>query len=88
MLLFLEEVEDYFPDEDDVRLRLRDAYLAPWRRYAGNVDIERAFEIAQPLGALHHALTYYRFVLPHMESKWEMELMVPFYLKMLLRLAA
>jgi hypothetical protein len=87
LLLFLEEVEDYFPDEDDVRLRLRDAYLGPWRRHSGNIDIEHAFELAQPLGALHHALTYYRFVLPHMESKWEMELMVPFYLKMLLRLA-
>jgi hypothetical protein len=87
LLLFLEEIEDYVPNEPDVRNRLRDAYLEPWQAYGSREDLLRAFELAQPLAALHHALTYHRVVLPNMELKWEMELMLPFYLKLLLRTA-
>jgi hypothetical protein len=87
LLLFLEEIEDYVPKEPNVRNRLRDAYLEPWLAYGSRADLTRAFELAQPLAALHHARTYYRVVLPNMELKWEMELMLPFYLKLLLRTA-
>lgn len=87
LLLFLVELEDFFPDQTDMRERLRDAYLEPWAALAPAVDLVRAFELAQPLAALHHALSYHALVLPHMEVKWEMELMLPFYLKMALRLA-
>ncbi len=88
LLLFLLEVEDYFPRVPEVRERLRDAYLEPWAAQMRGVPLVRAFELAQPLAALHHALAYHRVVLPHIEVKWEMELMLPFYLKMALRLAA
>jgi hypothetical protein len=71
-----------------VRERLRDAYLEPWSARMPRGRLERAFELAQPLAALHHAITYQQVVLPGMEVAWEMELMLPFYLKMLLRLAA
>jgi hypothetical protein len=87
LLLFLVEIEDFFPHEPGVRERLRDAYLEPWATLAPAVDLTRAFELAQPLAALHHALAYHTSVLPNMEIKWEMELMLPFYLKMALRLA-
>jgi hypothetical protein len=87
LLLFLIEVDDYFPKEPGVRERLRDAYLAPWAALAPRHSIVRAFELAQPLAALHHAISYHQVVLPNMELRWEMELMLPFYLKMLLRLA-
>lgn len=87
LLLFLVEIEDFFPKVPDVRERLRDAYLRPWSRGIRRPDLVRAFELAQPLAALHHALTYHELILPNMEVRWEMELMVPFYLKMLLRLA-
>ncbi len=87
LLLFLEEIEDYVPKEPDVRNRLRDAYLEPWLAYGAKSELIRAFELAQPLAALHHALAYHRVVLPNMELKWEMELMLPFYLKLLLRTA-
>ncbi|NJN18400.1 MAG: phosphotransferase [Oscillochloris sp.] len=87
LLLFLLEVEDFFPKERGVRERLRDAYLGPWSAIAPYRDLVRAFELAQPLAALHFALSYYEDVLPQMEQRWEMELMLPFYLKMLLRLA-
>jgi hypothetical protein len=88
LLLFLVEIEDFFPRVPWVRERLRDAYLEPWRPLAPGADLTRAFELAQPLAALHHALTYHTVVLPNIEVKWEMELMLPFYLKMALRLAA
>lgn len=87
LLLFLVEIEDFFPKVPDVRERLRDAYLRPWSRGGRRSALVRAFELAQPLAALHHALTYHELILPNMEVRWEMELMVPFYLKMLLRLA-
>lgn len=86
LLLFLVEIEDYFPKAPGIRNRLRDAYLKPWRAFGGSAWLEHTFELAQPLAALHQALTYQEVVLPNMELRWEMELMVPFYLKMLLRL--
>jgi len=86
-LLFLVEIEDFFPRLPGVRERLRDAYLRPWAELLPGRDLVAAFELAQPLAALHHASTYHGVVLPNIELKWEMELMLPFYLKMALRLA-
>lgn len=86
LLLFLVESEDFFPRVPAVRERLRDAYLEPWSGHARGADLARAFELAQPLAALHHALAYHSVVLPKIEVRWEMELMLPFYLKMALRL--
>ncbi|MBX0329968.1 hypothetical protein K2Z83_20075 [Oscillochloris sp. ZM17-4] len=86
LLLFLIEAEDHLPKEPGARERLRDAYLGPWATHMPRGRLERAFELAQPLAALHHAVTYQQVVLPNMEVAWEMELMLPFYLKMLLRL--
>jgi hypothetical protein len=86
LLLFLVEIEDYFPRTRGVRESLRDAYLEPWVALVPGADLARAFELAQPLAALHHALTYHTAVLPRLEVRWEMELMLPFYLKMALRL--
>lgn len=86
LLLFLVEIEDFFPRERGVRERLRDAYLEPWAAYARGANLTRAFELAQPLAALHHALTYHSVILPNLEIKWELNLLLPFYLKMALRL--
>jgi hypothetical protein len=88
LLLLLEEIEDYVPKEPGVRERLRNAYLAPWQRYSTREQLVPAFEQAQLLAAVHHALAYHRVVLPNIELKWELELMLPFYLKLLLRIAA
>lgn len=87
LLLFLIEIEDFFPRIPGVRERLRDAYLEPWAAVVPGVALAPAFEVAQPLAALHHALSYYTVVLPALEVRWELELMLPFYLKMALRLA-
>ena len=72
----------------NVRERLRDAYLEPWAAVVPGADLTSAFELAQPLAALHHAIIYHTVVLPNMEVKWELDLMLPFYLKMALRLVA
>ncbi|NTV62547.1 MAG: phosphotransferase [Oscillochloris sp.] len=86
LLLLLLEVEDHFPKEPGVRNRLRDAYLEPWASLLPRRRLERAFELSQPLAALHHAITYQQIVLPQIEVAWEIDLMLPFYLKMVLRL--
>jgi hypothetical protein len=85
MLYFLDGIEDRFPDIPDARVRLRDAYLESWTTFAPMERLTAAFERAQPLAAIHNALTYHAILLPQMEARWEMENMVPFYLKMLLR---
>jgi hypothetical protein len=47
--------------------------------------LAEAFELAQTLSNLHHAVTYHQCVLPSMEQKWEMWNMIPFYLRKLLK---
>src|SRR5262249_20679996 len=61
------------PAIPDARTRLRDAYLEPWSLYAPMRRLVRAFDLAQRLAPLHHALTYHRYILPHIEAKWEAE---------------
>jgi hypothetical protein len=63
---------------------LRDAYLEPWSSYEPIDRLIQAYEIARPLSALHNAVIYHRYILPNMESQWEMQRMLPFYLKKLL----
>ncbi len=64
--------------------RLRDAYLWGWSELAPPGSVREAFDAAQRLAPLHHALIYYVDVLPFMEQRWELEPMLPFYLRMLL----
>ena len=80
----LTELNHYLPDVPGLRLRLRNAYLEPWSGYEPVDRLIQAYEIAQPLSALHHAVTYHRYILPNMANKWEMQRMLPFYLKKLL----
>jgi Phosphotransferase enzyme family len=77
---------DYMPRIPGAALRLRDAYLKEWAGYGARWELQKAFELAQPLGFLHSALTHYKYVLPGLEPKarWEMENMVGFYLSLVL----
>ncbi|HYN90239.1 MAG TPA: hypothetical protein VER55_17010, partial [Ardenticatenaceae bacterium] len=56
----------------------------PWSAHAPRHQLLQAFELSQRLAPLHHALFYHQLILPNMEIRWEMENMVPFFLKMLL----
>ncbi len=69
-----------FPTISDWQLRQQRAYLALWSGVEEMEQLQKAFEIAQFLAPLHHASRYHRFILPHMEARWEMELMIPYYL--------
>ncbi len=74
--------------DDDALLRLRDAYLEPWAIHMAHVSRKQllaAFNIAQRLGMLSRALTWYQVVSPLEErAKWEYEDAVPFWLRMFL----
>jgi len=44
--------------EDELRERLRDAYLPEWASFEPPGRLARAWELAAPLGALHQAVSY------------------------------
>jgi hypothetical protein len=86
-LLFMPDATHRLSHVPDARRRLRDAYLEPWTVYEPMERLIDAFELAQPLAALHHALLQHRVVLPNLEpsSRWELEGEIPWDLKFLLR---
>src|SRR5690606_29015960 len=88
LLFFLAEIEIDFPEMPDVRERLLRAYLTPWIHFETIEDLLHATQLAQPLAALHHAIVYYANILPNIETQacWEMENMLPYYLRKLLDL--
>lgn len=47
--------------------------------------LRAAFELAQVLAPVHAALIYHLSILPQFEARWEMEDMVGYYLRLLLR---
>jgi Phosphotransferase enzyme family len=53
-------------DEEELRRRVRDAYLAEWTSFAPPGRLARAFQLARPLGALHQAISY-RSILARLE---------------------
>jgi hypothetical protein len=70
----------------EARQEIRDAYLAPWQRRLGwpAGRLERAFELSQPLAAVHCAVQF-RLGLPRLETSWEVRAFVPLFLRALLR---
>lgn len=80
-LYFLHDADIELPDVLDVRERLRDAYLQPWRAYEPLDKLIQAYELAMRLAPLHHALIYHQHILPHMQNRWEMQNMMAFYLR-------
>ena len=72
-------------DEAEVRARLRDAYLEPWTVYAPMERLVEAFELSQPLGALHQAMSY-MWILMNVaaDARWELESGLVMWLRRLL----
>jgi hypothetical protein len=77
------EIEDAFPTNPDAKERLRAAYLEPWTPFATLAELQTAFEIAQELAPFHHALRYHQCILPSFGARWQMERMIPAYLRIL-----
>jgi hypothetical protein len=76
--------------DDPVLLRLRDAYLEPWQRFAPRPVLLEAFHLAQVAGAANRALTWYRVVspLPEPQRSSEASAVPGWLLEFLTRLTA
>ncbi len=83
-LYFLIDPDVRLPAVPNVRERLRDAYLQPWRAYEPMEKLIEAYDLAMQIAPLHHALIYHHHILPQMQVQWEMNNMVPYYLRALL----
>jgi hypothetical protein len=53
---------------------LRDAYLAEWTRFEPPDRLRRAWELAEPLGALHHAVSY-RSIVANLDPPIDLHMM-------------
>lgn len=86
LAFFMSGLNKYLADNRTIYHRLRDAYLDPWVIYMDLDKLTAAFELAKPLTALHHVMIYKLIMLPTIEdrAKWEMERMIPFWLRTLI----
>ncbi len=73
--------------KQEVRNRLRDAYLEPWTAYETQDRLVHAFESSTSLGALHQAMSY-MWILMNMaeDARWEVQGGLVMWLRRLLRL--
>jgi hypothetical protein len=55
---FIDMIEIMFEDDEAVKDRMRSAYLAEWSTVASADDLRRGWQLAQPLTALNHAISY------------------------------
>jgi hypothetical protein len=86
LLLFFAygEMEQHLPAVPAMHARLRDAYLEPWTAFAPIERLRPAFDLAQVVAPLHHALIYQQQVMPNLEDPAEWEAMAPWVMKMVL----
>lgn len=80
-----ESMRPYLPSAADARDSLRDTYLEPWTVYEPHDVLTQAWTIACALAPLSAALKYHDRILPGVENRWELENMVPYYLRGVLR---
>ena len=71
---FLDMITIFHEEDDALRGRLRDAYLAEWTRFAPPDRLRRAWELAEPLGALHHAVSY-RSIVANLDPPIDLHMM-------------
>ena len=82
---FWEELEGELPDPAEARVRLREAYLQPWVTYAPMPELQEIFQAAMLVAPFYYATIYHQHILPTMAFKWEMERMLPYYLRIALK---
>lgn len=68
---------------NNARRRIADAYLGVWSTYARAADLRRALALAEPLAALHIAVSYWSLT-PRPHRQWWMPRGVPFFARMAL----
>jgi hypothetical protein len=82
---FLAEVDNELPGVANAPQYLTDAYLDGWTRFASPDALREALPYVTLLSPWYTALRYYRDILPYMENRWEMENMLTYNLRLLLR---
>jgi hypothetical protein len=68
------------------RRRLRENYLGPWRRFAAEETLVRAFELARVLAPVHLAATVHAELAPAAGHRWELDSAIPASLRLALQL--
>ena len=71
---FLDMIMVFHEKDGALRDRLRDAYLAEWTRFEPPDRLRRAWELAEPLGALHHAVSY-RSIVANLDPPIDLHMM-------------
>jgi aminoglycoside phosphotransferase (APT) family kinase protein len=56
------DLATFLPEEPVERAALAQAYLDAWAPLVGGRQVERAWEIAEPLALVHHAVSYMRII--------------------------
>jgi hypothetical protein len=82
---FLAEVDNELPGVPDARERLRETYLTPWTTFEPMPRLLEAYAHVNLLSPLFTTLQYAFDILPRMEIRWEMENMLAYNLRLLLR---
>lgn len=82
---FLAEVDNELPGVVNARDELRDAYLSAWTAFEPMPRLLEAYESVKLLSPLYTTMQYVYDILPRMERRWEMENMVGYNLRLLLR---
>jgi hypothetical protein len=85
MLFYWAELGENFTNDEEMRVRFREAYLEAWAAYASKTELVVLYEAAMAVAPFYYALIYYREILPQMVAKWEMKRMLPYYLRLALK---
>ncbi|GAA5529805.1 phosphotransferase [Herpetosiphon gulosus] len=86
--LLLEGIEQRFSSILNVRETLIQSYLNIWVEQFGleYAQLRQAYQHAAILTPIHQALTYQHWIKPYLYAPWEMEAMIPAYLRQLISL--
>jgi hypothetical protein len=81
---FADLIDEELPGVADAHDRLAAAYLEPWAALASHDTLHTALALAHRVAPLYQALIYSEHILPNMNAVWEMERMLPFFLRQVL----
>jgi hypothetical protein len=85
LVFFLAEIHNDLPNEAEGFEQCKLAYLQQWQDYEPMHRLLEAYKEADLLSPLYTALRYYFDVLPNMSQRWEMENMLGYNLRLLLK---
>ncbi len=55
---FIDMIAIRHEEDETIQARLREAYLAEWRGFGSDEELSRAWQLAEPLTAFNHAISY------------------------------